>query len=588
VKDAEKSFLAAPAKTAVEEPRQTYLDQGAIDAAKGAASAPRPVVPSLPLSFDLDNERVSIVLTPENFSDVLIGLYIAGEWSWVQSFLYAVGAALVGSFPMVSALPRPPGDPAEAARRQPFIDAAATALTALNDHIASALVALALQVTDKAQQLAVSTTASLDEQERMYGIRPRPPADVGQGGAEGGTGTNPGGGNSGTGGNSGAGGGTGTQATNATPQYESARPEIAADLVAAVEAVVTACATYKGLQQSYDKAKQEKATGASSGTGGSGGGPGGSGGQSGAEGGSGTNPAPDLKQVQSAQETVATTLRDAAAQHRLAPGVAALCLNEKKEGQPLGEQVVFAATVQYLVQARASLSQLPSSYDASGLEYAVRGALPRVLLDPQVRLEDRPEVRAAVFSGARVASDGGFQPLTSDLLLEQVRRDIVRAARGPAGDDEKVRAAFTLAVLNSYTAAADARDAIPAAKSKEEQAPLKTWSKITAALSLIGLFAAPVAVVAGGLGLVAMAGSAYLQFRSVAESNKVLDAAALDALLADDTAAFAQVVASKPRGIDVLTEAGASVGEMMLLDRVFPIAGLAVGAWSDIETLIED
>ncbi len=256
--------------------------------------------------------------------------------------------------------------------------------------------------------------------------------------------------------------------------------------------------------------------------------------------------------------------------------------------QPLGEQTVFAATVQYLVQARASLSQLPSSYDASGLEYAVRGALPRVLLDPQVRLEDRPEVRAAVFSGARVASDGGFQPLTSDLLLEQVRRDIVGAARGPAGDDEKVRAAFTLAVLNSYTAAADARDAIPAARAKEEQAPLKPFSKITAAVSLIGLFVRPVAVVAGGLGLLAMAGSAYLQFRSVAEVNKVLDAAALDALLADDTAAFAQVVASKPRGIDVLTEAGASVGELMLLDRVFPIAGLAVGAWSDIETLMED
>lgn len=591
VKDVEARFLTEPGKAAVDAPQQAYVGDGALDAAKGPASEPRPEVLTLPLSFDLDNERVNVVVTPESFSEVLIGLYIAGEWKWVQSFLHAVGASLlranvVGRGNQLYRQPK--ADPADSARLRAFGDAAQTAIGALNDHIASALVALALQVTDKAQELSATTTASLTEQERIYGITVRPPpADTGQGGAEGGSGSDS--------------AANAPAAENTAPHYESAQPEVAADLVAAVEEVVTACASYQGLQQAFDKAKQEKkseppsstGSGGPSGAGGGAGGQGasggqvGSGGQSGAEGGTGTNPPPALKDVQSAQERVAKTLKDAAAQHRLAPGIAALCLKQKKEGQSLGDQVVFAATVQYLAQARASLTQLPATYDVSSLDYAVRGALPRVLLDPEVRLEDRPEVRAAVFSGARVAS-GGFQPLASDLLLGEVRRDVVRAATGPVDDDEKVRAAFTLAVLNSYLASADARDAIPAAKAKEERAPLKVLSKITAAASLLGLFVRPVALVAGGLGMLEMAGNAYLQFRSVAESNKVLDAAALDALLADETAAFAQIVASKPRGIDVLTEVGASVGEMMLLDRVFPLAGLAVGAWSDVETLIED
>jgi hypothetical protein len=187
VKDVEARFLTEPGKAAVDAPQQAYVGDGALDAAKGPASEPRPEVLTLPLSFDLDNERVNVVVTPESFSEVLIGLYIAGEWKWVQSFLHAVGASLlranvVGRGNQLYRQPK--ADPADSARLRAFGDAAQTAIGALNDHIASALVALALQVTDKAQELPhlsrsrSGSTASRSGHPRRIRARGAPKAAV--------------------------------------------------------------------------------------------------------------------------------------------------------------------------------------------------------------------------------------------------------------------------------------------------------------------------------------------------------------------------------------------------------------------------
>lgn len=576
VADPQKQFINVQESEAVDLPHKAFLGNGALDAAKGAASAPGVPAYSLPLSFSLGNERVSMRLTPETFSDVLLGLYIAGGWEWVQPFLYSVGSTLL---PVDVLRPTRNGahDPA---RLQAFIRAAQTAISSLNEFIASTLVAIAEQAAVTAQDLAARTLAALDEQERLYGIRQQdtaPPA----GGTEGGTGTNP----QGTGTNSGTGGsgGTTTPATPAaSPVYETTQPEMAADLVQAIESLAAAYSAVEGEQAKQPKSSTETSAGSEGGSPGTSGN--GATGGSGGSGGSTVEEPFDQKKLDAAHTKLSTLLKDTSAQHKLAPGIFALCLPKRKAGAPLGEQAIYQCAVTYLTQARQSLAQVPATYDSGPLAAAIRGSLPRAAFELNVGLQDRPETRAAVFAG-RTDRPGLFEPLLADQVLEHVRLSIVDSVKGVDGDDDRVRAGFALAVLNSYLGASDARYAIPRAQEKKDQGPLQSLGKVSAALSLVGLFFPPFLAIGGAIGLVTMFGSALTQLDAVASANQTLDRQALDALLTENDAAFAQILAAKPRGIDVITSIGVSVAEITVLNRVFPLVGLGVGAWSDYQTL---
>jgi hypothetical protein len=562
----QRAFVTDAAAAATR-PAQDAVGQAALDRVAGPASAPPRS--TLPLSFDAGGERISVTLAPETFAEVLFGLYIAGGWPWVRSFMTAVGSAI---------LPTIRSNSGAFDRLRLFLPAAQSALASLNDRIASALVAIAEQTVDKAQELATNTAQLLTDEEQVYGIKLKPKPDTGQGGAEGG-------------------GGSDTP-EEPTPTFDKEDPDKAAaanDLVIAVEALVAAFTeleTARGgaspAASGSDAQGQGGSGGSGTGSSGAGGGGGSDTGQSGAEGGTGKQTPPDPARITAARDKLTNLLRDASAQHKLAPGIAGLCLAKRKGSGALGETVVFEASLAYMAQAREALGRVPASYNSGPLGVVLREELPRKAREAgyelKVVLDDTPETRAAVYVGRATA--GVFEPLALDALLEHVRSDIFDTAKD-GEDEDRVRALFAIMALDSYLAASDARTVVARAEAEREGAPIRRGGKLAAALSLIGLRFPPALVAATAVGVTVMFASALQQFDELARTDRAIDTRSLDALLAGEDAQFAQMIAMRPRGTDVLTTIGVELMKQQAM-LMIPVIGTALGAYQDVRTLVED
>jgi hypothetical protein len=548
-----------------------FLGSGALEAAKGPASAPRPPTYLLPLMFQLDGESVSLELKPGMVSDTLIGLYIAGGWAWAQAFLHAfldaIGRdsgvpSLIDVLQMRAPAAKDPG------RAKAFAEAVSKALPDLNGLISNVLVEIAQRTIAKAHDLAAVAGSELTVQAQLYDIRPVRAQQPASGGTEGrGEPTSAEGGDTG-GAGGGTGGGSGSEPKVTEAQgYAPADPtkaDIVADLVSAIQQLVNAYSTLETEQTLADASAAETHEGSPT----------------------SAPPPPATGQptkLEAAAGTLSKLLKETTGQHKLAPGIVALCLSKRSDaGDPFDKKIIYSCTAEYIASARESLAQIPVNYNATGLREALAKSTQPEARALEVSLADTPEARAAVFAGRGTS----FEPLMADQLLERVRRDIVNEAKTARNDDEAVRALFALAVINSYLAASDARDVVPRAQAARAREPLQALAKISAALSLVGLLVPPLGVVGTIIGLYTVYGDALSQLDEVVRLNTRLDTRALETLLSENQAAFAQTLAAKPRPSDVYVELATSFIGFALAGRLLPRLALGVSVVSDAKTLL--
>lgn len=527
-----------PNRTHVLEPGEKYTGNGALQA---AAAKPRaPAERARTLSIELDGETAEINITADAFTEALLSTYCAGGWDWVQRFLLAVGR------PVLSSQAK---SPVATARNMAIINAIGAARASLNDAISKVLVELAERAFETALELSAKVTGNLLETEKAYGIRLQPagPAvDTGAGGAQGGPGTDP------------------------PKVYEVHEPQdanAAPDLLLTVGALLAAYTAYEGELVKLSPVTNEGSPGPD-------------------PYGAPPPPPPDPKVAQEALKKYTDLLKASILKHRIAAGVVALCLDKRKDspGQLPTAQSIYASTVEYVQMARESLKRIGSGYDSGGLRESMSISLASVIKEFRIAMADTPETRAAVFSGR---SRDTLEPLLADQLLERVRADIVGGAKESGTDEDGVRALFALSVLNSYLAVSDARDALPKARAARDQEPFEKLGKTSAALSLVGLFAPPLQAAAAVTGLYAMYGSAVNQFAQIARESAAIDTKALDALLAEDHTMVAQTLASKPRGLALMSSTLETLVRDGLLAKLIPPVSLAYPAVEDALTLLE-
>lgn len=561
LRDAQSAFIDNPAAGAVGGPNEQFLGGAALDAARGRASLPAAASNAVPLSFTLDNQKVTMRLTPENFSDVLLALYTAGGWEWVHQFAYAAGRRIFPAF--VAHL-----TPEQIARQQVYARVAGRSFEDLNRFIADALVAMAERAAEKMRELAETAAGNLALEEVKYGIRKAAPPTPSGLGTDATSGQDDSEASANNEDQSGAGGGGGADTGNPNVQKYVSNPQIAGadkDLVTAIQQLAKAYTDLERLQGTPEKALLNDAAPP-------------------------PDP-PDPEKIRAASAAFSKMLQDALAQHRLAPGILAVCLPKRpSDDAVIDEQTVFASTVEYLAMSRASLAGVPAKYDSAPLREALRKTLRQLTRRLEgfidVHLDETPETRAAVFAGGSDRRTA-FEPLLADQVLERVRADMIAAAKSSANDDAKVRAGFSLAVLNSYLSVSDAREAIPRARASKDALPFIGVAKASSALSLVGLLIPPLGIAGAVVGGIALVGDALNQFNEVARTNAELDFRALDALLTDDQAAFARSLAAKPRGMAVIGGIVTSLAGFALVGRYLPRVGLAVQVVSDAHTLLE-
>ncbi|HMB56613.1 MAG TPA: hypothetical protein VKM35_05325, partial [Arenimonas sp.] len=379
-------------------------------------------------------------------------------------------------------------------------------------------------------------------------------------------------------------GGPGTSQT----QYEVRDAEIpgaAADLLAAIKAlstaysaVATASAADKSTAQAPSTPYATTNEGAPADTGGEA-----------AGGGPPTSGQPDPPSLPDAVKRFQEMFRATTAQHRIAPGVLALCMSERKGATgEIEDNVIYGQIAQYFDTADMMLGGIPVSSNSQRMRDALARSLYAINDDLRINLQDTPEVRAAVWAG-RDDRSGSLEPLLADQLLERVRADIVSTAHESGDEAEVMRAAFAVAVLNGFLRSADARDLVRAARLAKAERAMADTDKGVATLSLIGLLVPPIGRVTQLIALYSLYGHAMNQLVAIASINAVMDVAALDALLADDAASFGTTLASKPRADDILgqilAETGLSLVQAHAINTFLPSLGLAMQVVTDVDTL---
>lgn len=576
---AQASMLDDATTRFVVAPQSTFLGQGALDAASGPPGRDGRAM-KVRVSFDISGQSSELDLVPEAVEDLLIALYTASGWDGVQAFLTGLGRRV---FHVESVAPTSrfsmeptPDPPALVEQRNAYATAVTNGLATLNGLIADTLVEFSTRATQLGFSLAADAMKRLTALDANYGIRlKRDESPVNNNGAGGGGGSDPG--------TSGAEGGPGRSQT----EYEVRDPLVpgaAEDLVVAIKALGD---TYSRIERAKTFLAMKGSTinqGAPSGGGTAGTGAGGGAG-------GGGSPAPDPYSEASLADDIGkfqTLLKAAIAQHRIVPGVLALCLPERSDTDngSLEDQVIYAQVAAYLQMATGWLRDVPETMDSTPLRAAMTRSLHGINRSLQLDLKDVPEVRAAVWAG-RSERSGAWEPLLAEQLLDRVRVDIVEGAAESGDEADAMRAAFAVAVLTSYLRSADASVAVRTATLAKAESSMLGQDKSVAALSLMSLLVPPIRTVTLAIGLMTMAGHAMNQFTALASSNRAADAAALDALLADDSVVFVTILSNKPRFEELIGEIAKTMTMQMVFDTVFPVAGLVVQVASDVATLLE-
>lgn len=582
--------IGDPASRYIDATKSRYIDDTALRSLGSAATAGQPAAvdsatKTVPITLKLEGETQTVLVAARDIGDSFLALYAVGGWPWVVGFLSSIiEKTKPGAIP--------------AGVQQAFSQAVSDGLATLNTRISDVLVQFAERALILGRERATEALKNLIEEEQTYAIHRQNEQTSGSGGA-GDTSSAQGGGGQGASGQSGAGGGASSGQGGGTGQGtsssqsgteggagDSRSPYVAsargASLSAKVSAAVTAWTEYRKYFNPPDFVDPNVPT----------------------------VPAALVAQyVADARKDFLAKLREAGNEHRLAPGVIGKCLPTDKfvTSVELSDNDVFSATVDYIAAAKDTLQSMLTEepYPSAFLREQLKGSIGPAIWPLGLHPDDTPEVRASIWAGytrQRIR----MEPLRADALLRDVLSDIVDAARAEQSVDALFRAQFAGAVLASYQSETDVRFAIQATTLQQAEAPFASLDSVVAALDLIAIFLLPplaplagvVTTFVGGLSIYSLYGHAVNQFEEAAVRNTMLDdqsaaalfrelnGRALDALLDDPEASFAQLVAQKRYRSDVLVDVAKSVATVAGIGKVLPPLALALNTANDTETLL--
>lgn len=265
--------------------------------------------------------------------------------------------------------------------------------------------------------------------------------------------------------------------------------------------------------------------------------------------------------------------------HPIAPAVFALIMQDQPFGNAKArEEEILAAADKYMEEGMARLATaLPAEFSPTGVAAIARVSAYRRLANIGRGEEDTPETRVALW--ARRPNRGyAYEPLDDEYVLMALLKRQADALAAAPDELTEFRLLYRYQVIVALITARDTVDAVAAAEADADakRAFYDTAGAVADVLDLVGLFLWPLEAIGLAISSYVLVGSALIAIGEIDAANAAIDAKVVSALMQEEGAQVAMLLASRPTMFDLALLLGRDIAAFMAIGKVSRTVALAV------------